>query len=106
MEQYDVCIIGAGPGGYVAAIQAARHGVKTVLIEKSNVGGTCLNIGCIPTKTLIASAETLEIVKNAEEFGIQITGTVKPDFKVISERKNKVIEKLKSGIDLLLKMRV
>ena len=59
MEKFDVCVIGAGPGGYVAAIKAGQKGLKTALVEKDNLGGTCLNIGCIPTKTLIASAEVL-----------------------------------------------
>lgn len=103
MENFDVCIIGAGPGGYVAAIHAARNGAKVALIEKENYGGTCLNVGCIPTKTLIAAAEILRQVKNAGTFGIKIDGIVTFDWNSMLQRKNSVIEKLRNGISSLLK---
>ena len=70
MEKFDVVVIGAGPGGYVAATKAGQKGLKTALIEKGNFGGTCLNIGCIPTKTLIASAEVLHSARHAADFGV------------------------------------
>lgn len=103
IQKYDVCIIGAGPGGYVAAIQAGRTGAKTLLIEKDFPGGTCLNWGCIPTKTLIASAETLSLAKNAAEFGVNITGLITPDWQKIQQRKNDIVQKLRTGINGLLK---
>lgn len=101
--QFDVCVIGAGPGGYIAAIRAARQGAKTALVEKENLGGTCLNWGCIPTKTLLASADALKLAKHACEFGIKIEGTISPDWEKIQSRKDEVIQKLRSGINGLLK---
>ena len=103
MEKFDVCVIGAGPGGYVAAIKAGQKGLKTALIEKSNFGGTCLNIGCIPTKTLIASAEVLHSARHAADFGVEITGEVKPNWTKMLKRKEDVLEKLRGGIAGLLK---
>ena len=100
---FDVCIIGAGPGGYIAAIRAARLGVKTALVEKEFLGGTCLNWGCIPTKTLLASADALKIAKHAQEFGIKIDGAITPDWERIQTRKDDVIQKLRTGIGGLLK---
>jgi dihydrolipoamide dehydrogenase len=66
----DVVVLGGGPGGYVAAIVAAKNGLNTVLVEKDNLGGTCLNRGCIPTKALVRSSEVYELVKESEDFGI------------------------------------
>ena len=103
MEKFDVCVIGAGPGGYVAAIKAGQKGLKTALIEKSNFGGTCLNIGCIPTKTLIASAEVLHSARHAADFGVEITGEIKPNWTKMLKRKEEVLEKLRGGIAGLLK---
>lgn len=71
METFDVVVIGAGPGGYPAAIRAARLGAKTALVEREAIGGTCLNWGCIPTKALIAGAERLGELRRAREFGIE-----------------------------------
>ncbi|OGV39582.1 MAG: dihydrolipoyl dehydrogenase [Lentisphaerae bacterium GWF2_45_14] len=102
-HQFDVCVIGAGPGGYVAAIKAAQRGAKTAVIEKECLGGTCLNIGCIPTKTLIASAEVLHKVRHAETFGIKIKGSVEADWQAMLDRKGAVVEKLRGGIATLLK---
>lgn len=101
-QKYDVCVIGAGPGGYVAAIEAGRSGAKTLLIEKEFLGGTCLNWGCIPSKTLIASAEVLSLAKNARDFGISVTGNIAPDWQKIQQRKNNIVQKLRSGISGLL----
>ena len=79
MEKFDVIVIGGGPGGYVAAIRAAQLGLKTAVLEKEHIGGICLNWGCIPTKALLKSAELLEKIKNADEFGINV---VKPNFDI------------------------
>lgn len=98
-------VIGGGPGGYIAALKAAMKGVDVTVIEKNKVGGTCLNVGCIPTKALIASSETLETIKNAKKFGINIDGEVHPDFDAIMSRKNKVTEQLIKGIEFLFKQR-
>ncbi|MBI4699385.1 MAG: dihydrolipoyl dehydrogenase [Nitrospirae bacterium] len=98
-----IAIIGAGPGGYVAAIRAAQRGAEVTVIEESEVGGTCLNWGCIPTKTLIASAEVLHKSKNAEDFGLDLTGSISPNIRKIMERKNKVVETQVKGIRGLFK---
>lgn len=98
-----ITILGAGPGGYVAAIRAAQLGAEVTVIEKDEVGGTCLNWGCIPTKTLIASAEALHKVKNARSFGLNLDGTVSPDIGNIVERKNKVVGTQIKGIRALFK---
>jgi dihydrolipoamide dehydrogenase len=103
MEKFDVCVIGAGPGGYVAAIKAGQRGLKVALVEKNHFGGTCLNIGCIPTKTLIASVEVLHKARHAADFGIEISGEVKADWTKMLARKDEVIQKLRGGIGALLK---
>ena len=84
-------IIGAGPGGYVAAIRAAQLGARVTVVEAAEVGGTCLNKGCIPTKTLIASAEMLNRVRDAADFGIDIPGLLAVNLDRIRERKDKVV---------------
>ena len=94
---YDLAIIGAGPGGYHAAIRAAQYGAKVALIEKNKLGGTCLNRGCIPTKALLASAHYFENLHDAEEFGITIKD-FKVDFSKVVERKNKIVDELCAGI--------
>ena len=99
---YDLAVIGGGPGGYHAAIRAAQYGAKVALIEKNKLGGTCLNVGCIPTKALYASAEMIHRIKeHGEEFGV-ITD-IKLDFAKAVERKNKVVEELVGGIEALEK---
>jgi len=98
-----VTVIGAGPGGYVAAIRAAQRGAEVTVVEEGEVGGTCLNWGCIPTKTLIASAEVLHKAKNAEDFGLELSGTVLPNIRKIMERKKKVVDTQIKGIRGLLK---
>lgn len=101
----DVVVIGSGPGGYVAAIRAAQLGARTVCIEKEAAewGGTCLNWGCIPTKTMIASVERLHEVKTADAMGVLIDGTVSFSFDKMMERKRKVVSTLRGGIGQLLK---
>ncbi|MFX1376382.1 MAG: dihydrolipoyl dehydrogenase [Promethearchaeota archaeon] len=96
-KQYDLAIIGAGPGGYHAAIRAAQYGAKVALIEKDKLGGTCLNRGCIPTKALLASAHFIEKLKQAEEFGVEIKG-YDTDFCKVVDRKNKIVNELGIGI--------
>ena len=102
MNNYDLIVIGAGPGGYEAALHAARLGLKTALVERRDVGGTCLNRGCIPTKTLLHSAEVYHEAKEAETFGIH-TGNVGFDLPAIFARKQAVVEKLRGGVEGLLK---
>lgn len=97
-----IAIIGGGPGGYVAAIKAAKLGAKVVLIEKDRLGGVCLNKGCIPTKALSRSSEVLSLVKRAAEFGIEV-GSFIPQYKNAVERKNKIVDRLVGGIEFLLK---
>ncbi len=91
-------VLGAGPGGYVAAIRAAQLGAQVTVIENSEVGGTCLNWGCIPTKTLIASTELLAKVRDLEAFGLELKGEVIPNLSRIIDRKNKVVSTLVKGI--------
>ncbi|NOX20986.1 MAG: dihydrolipoyl dehydrogenase [Nitrospirae bacterium] len=96
-------ILGAGPGGYVAALKAAQLGAEVVVIEDTEVGGTCLNRGCIPTKTMLASSELYEKLKKAEEFGIQIEGTISANLEKVVARKQKVIDIQVKGIKGLFK---
>jgi dihydrolipoamide dehydrogenase len=99
----DLLIIGAGPGGYVAAIYAAKKGLKVTLVEKSELGGTCLNVGCIPTKALVKSSEICHNVRNASHFGVQLDGGISVNMKQVIDRKDKVKSRLISGIDFLMK---
>src|SRR6266851_932943 len=98
-----IAIIGAGTGGYVAAIRAAQLGAQVTLIESAAVGGLCLNWGCIPSKSLLACAELGQKIKKAGEFGITITGTVSYDLARMVERKNKIVAGLVKGVRTLLK---
>ncbi|MBS0620730.1 MAG: dihydrolipoyl dehydrogenase [Verrucomicrobia bacterium] len=100
-QQFDVVVIGAGPGGYVAAIKAAQEGKKVCLIDKHFLGGTCLNVGCIPTKTLLASAHVLHQVKHAADFGIA-TGPVSFQYAQMKARKDGVVEKMRKSLEGLL----
>lgn len=98
-----ITILGAGPGGYVCAIRAAQLGAEVTVIEDTEVGGTCLNRGCMPTKTLIASADALHKTRNAEDFGLELSGTVSPNIQKIMERKRKVVDTQVKGIRGLFK---
>ena len=101
--KYDLVVIGSGPGGYVAAIRAGQLGLKTAIIEKDDkFGGTCLHVGCIPTKDLLLSADVYDYVKNAKEFGI-VAKDVSVDWPGIIARKTKVVTKLAKGVEFLLK---
>lgn len=103
MATTRIAVIGAGPGGYVAAIRAAQLGAEVTLIEADNVGGTCLNHGCIPSKVMITTAEMVEKLQRAAEFGIAIEGSVQPDMQRLMARKNAVIKNQIRGIENLLK---
>ncbi len=98
-----LAIIGAGPGGYVAAIKAAQLGAQVTVIEDTEVGGTCLNRGCIPTKALLASTELIHKIRNSEEYGIEISGQIIPNLSKIMERKNKIVSTQVRGIRSLFK---
>jgi dihydrolipoamide dehydrogenase len=100
--QYDVIVIGAGPGGYVSAIRASQLGLKTCVIEKEALGGVCLNWGCIPTKALLKSAHLFLEMKEAKEFGLA-TGTLKADFSAVVQRSRKVAGQMSKGVDFLMK---
>ena len=101
----DLIIIGAGPGGYVAAIRAAQLGLDVALVEKGRVGGTCLNVGCIPTKTYVAMAELYAKMQEASHFGIDLEGTLSLNFRRMVERKDEVVDQLVRGIERILQKR-
>ncbi|MFD2823783.1 dihydrolipoyl dehydrogenase [Lacinutrix iliipiscaria] len=105
MNSYDVAVIGSGPGGYVAAIRCAQLGMKTAIIEKYSVlGGTCLNVGCIPSKALLDSSHHYEdAIKHFSEHGIDIPGDIKVNLKQMITRKQSVVDQTTSGIDFLMK---
>ena len=100
---YDLIVIGSGPGGYVAAIRASQLGLKVGVVEKENLGGVCLNWGCIPTKSLLKSAEAYEYAKHASDYGVKIEGEVKPDFEAMVKRSRGVAEGMSNGIQYLFK---
>ena len=100
-DKYDLIVIGSGSGGYVAAIKAAKLGKRTAIIEKRDIGGTCLNRGCIPTKTLMHSTNFLSEAKYMEKVGISFTD-LKIDYDKLSERKDEVVSKIRRGIQGLL----
>jgi len=104
VSKFDVAILGAGPGGYVAAIYLARAGKSVAVIEKDQLGGTCLNKGCIPTKALLSSVETLSQIKESALFGIDVA-SYKINFEKINSRKEEVVRKLRQGIETLFKAR-
>jgi len=101
LKKFDIIVLGGGPGGYPAAIKAAQLGQSVALIEAKELGGTCLNRGCIPSKTLIANAEVLNKIKNAEEYGI-VVGSVKFDYPKMVQRKDQVVTKVRQGLEGLI----
>lgn len=100
-DVFDLIVIGAGPGGYVAAIRAAQLGLKTAVIERENLGGICLNWGCIPTKAMLRAAEVYHTIQHSEEFGIKC-GNVSIDFQKLIDRSRKIAGQLADGINHLL----
>lgn len=100
---YDITIIGGGPGGYVAAIKAAQLGAKVALVEKAELGGICLNHGCIPTKAIIKSTKVYETLNNAKNYGIVTNEKIGFDWKAIINRKDMIVKQLTNGVGFLLK---
>jgi len=101
--KYDLIVVGSGPGGYVAAIRAAQLGMKVGVVERAELGGICLNWGCIPTKSLLKSAQIFQYVKHAEEFGVALNGEAAPDFGKMIARSREVAEGMSKGIQFLFK---
>jgi len=102
-EKFDCVVIGGGPGGYAAAIRCAQKGGKVALVEKDKMGGTCLNRGCIPSKALLGSAEFLNKAKHSSLMGLEIEGSVKPNWKKIQSRKDSIVRGFNKGVTGLLK---
>ena len=102
MEEYDLAVLGGGPGGYVAALRAAQLGARVALVEKQWIGGTCLNVGCIPTKALMSSAEAYGEACRGEEFGFT-AGPVAPDWPRMVQRKQGIVDALVGGVERLLR---
>jgi dihydrolipoamide dehydrogenase len=100
---FDLLIIGSGPGGYVAAIRASQLGLKTAVVERESLGGICLNWGCIPTKSLLKSAQVYEYLVHAADYGITVDGSVAPDFEKVIGRSRSVAEGMSKGIEFLFK---
>ena len=101
--KYDIIVIGSGPGGYVAAIRASQLGKKVAIVEKAELGGVCLNWGCIPTKALLKSAQVFTYCKNAAHYGVTVEGDVKPDFEKIVARSRTVADTMSKGVAFLMK---
>ena len=101
-SKFDVIVIGSGPGGYVAAIRASQLGLKTAVVEAAELGGVCLNWGCIPTKALIKSAQVFEYINHAADYGISV-GDAKADFEGIIKRSRDVADGMSKGIQFLFK---
>lgn len=101
-SRFDIALIGGGPAGYVGAIRAAQLGARTAVIERDELGGTCLNRGCIPTKSLKASADAMALAGRLSEFGLVLEGRVRPDMAAIRDRKDKVVQTLVAGVKKIL----
>jgi dihydrolipoamide dehydrogenase len=103
MADYDLIVLGSGPGGYVAAIRASQLGLKTAIVERELLGGICLNWGCIPTKALLRSGEMLHHMRHASDFGLTLEGTVSPDLDAVVKRSRGVSRQLNQGVTHLMK---
>ena len=101
--KYDIIIIGSGPGGYVAPIKASQRGCKVAIVEKAELGGICLNWGCIPTKSLLKSAQVYNYAKHAADYGVKIDGTINPDLAEMVQRSRSVADGMSKGVQFLLK---
>ncbi|HET7615802.1 MAG TPA: FAD-dependent oxidoreductase, partial [Bacillales bacterium] len=101
-KEYDLVVLGGGTGGYVAAIRASQLGLKTAVVEKDKLGGTCLHRGCIPSKALLRSAEVYTTAKEAEKFGVSAT-EITVDYRKAHERKQQIIDQLHQGVRGLMK---
>src|ERR1044072_5285808 len=99
---YDLIVIGSGPGGYVAAIRASQLGMKVAIVERSELGGICLNWGCIPTKALLKSAQVFEYLKHAADYGIKVSGG-EADFGAVVKRSRDVADGMSKGVQFLMK---
>lgn len=100
--KYDIIVLGSGPGGYVTAIRASQLGFKVAIVEKENLGGICLNWGCIPTKALLKSAQVFDYLKHAADYGLTITGEVDKDFDAVIKRSRNVAETMSKGVQFLM----
>lgn len=100
---FDLIVLGSGPGGYVAAIRASQLGMKTAVVEKAEIGGVCLNWGCIPTKALLKSAQALDYARRAGDFGVRIDGKVEPDLEGMVKRSRDVAQGMSKGVQFLFK---
>ena len=102
-QPYDVVVIGSGPGGYETAIRATQLGFKTAVVEKNKLGGVCLNIGCIPTKALLKSAEVAAMSRHLKDYGLTLDGAIEPDFAAVVKRSRGVADKMNKGVGFLMK---
>ena len=100
---YDIIVIGSGPGGYVAAIRAAQLGKKVAIVEKAELGGICLNWGCIPTKALLKSAQVFKYLNHAEDFGINLPSDISFEFGNVVSRSRGVADRMSKGVQFLMK---
>ena len=100
---YDLIVIGSGPGGYVAAIRASQLKMKVAVVEKAEIGGVCLNWGCIPTKSLLKSAQVIEYLNHAADYGIRVEGTIKADFSAMIARSRSVADGMSKGVQFLFR---
>lgn len=103
MKHFDLIVIGSGPGGYVAAIRASQLGMQVAVVERAELGGICLNWGCIPTKALLKSAQVYNYAQHALDYGIKIDGTISPDFESVIKRSRGISETMSKGVQFLLK---
>ena len=102
-SQYDLLVIGTGPGGYECAIRAAQLGFRTGVVEKNRLGGVCLNVGCIPTKALLKSAEVAEVAAHISSYGLKLNGTIEPEFDAVIKRSRQVADRMNKGVAYLMK---